>query len=57
VQRTYLIGQVTNADAAAVVSVTGPPLVHGTPLTSDERPTKKKVPGFRTTLNRPLASV
>jgi hypothetical protein len=52
-----LIWQVTKTDAAAVVSVTGPRLVHGTPPTSDERPTKKKVPGFRTTLNRPLASV
>jgi hypothetical protein len=56
-QRTYLIWQVTTTDAAAVVSVTGPPLVHGTPPTSDERPTKKNVPGFSTTLNRPLASV
>jgi hypothetical protein len=53
----YSPPHVTVTDAGADVSTTGPELVHDAPLTLGDRPTKKKVPGLRSTLKCPFASV
>src|SRR6266496_5035709 len=49
--RTYGKSHWTTTDAGAEVRTTGPRLVHGTPLMSGDRPTKKNVPGARSTWN------